>query len=226
MSIAGRLRRWAEGYTKEGRFSPVGVVFHWVMAALVLFQIGLGWAMNLAVPAGGEKIFWFEVHSGIGLVIFVLAFFRMVWRAMVSSPFNDADTQGWKTIAAFVVERTFYVCFFLLPITGWVMWSAFAPPGPLSVAGFIPWPQLPFEEVPLEMRWQIMGIAESVHLLLVWVLMILVPVHVAAALKHHFWDRHDVLTGMLPDVPDWEDPRAGSTHKPTGARLPKESEAG
>ena len=33
-------------------------------------------------------------------------------------------------------------------------------------------------------------------------LALLVPLHVGAALKHHFWDRHDVLEGMLPEIPD------------------------
>ena len=44
-------------------------------------------------------------------------------------------------------------------------------------------------------------------------LLVLVPLHVGAALKHHFWDHHDVLEGMLPDIPDAEEPRARSTHK-------------
>ncbi len=32
-----RLRAWGNRYTKRGRYSPVGIVFHWVMAALILF---------------------------------------------------------------------------------------------------------------------------------------------------------------------------------------------
>jgi cytochrome b561 len=226
MTMVGRLRAWAESYTREGRYSPLGVLFHWVMAALVIFQLGLGWVMTLLMPAGGDRMHAYELHSGIGLAIFLLAFMRMVWRVMVTGPYNEADTMGWRTTFAYLVEHIFYVCFFLLPITGWAMWSSVAPPGPLSVGGIIPWPQLPLEELPLHLRWQVMGVAESAHYFLVWVLMILVPVHVAAAVKHHFWDRSDVLRGMLPEVPDWEDPRVESKRKLTGARLPEESEVG
>ena len=226
MTALGTLRRWAENYTRGGHFSPVGIVFHWVMAALILFQLGLGWAMTLMMPVGGEKVQWFQIHSAIGLAIFLLAFFRMSWRMMVKDPYNDADTQGWRTTFAYIVEHIFYVCFLFLPLTGWAMWSSFAPPGPLLVGGIIPWPQLPLEDLPLTMQLQIMGIAESLHLALVWLLMLLIPLHVAAALKHHFWDRSDVLQGMLPEVPDWNDPRVEPKHKPTGARPRKESEAG
>ena len=226
MTVAGKLRALAESYTREGRFSPLGVIFHWAMAALVLFQLGLGWAMTLMMPVGGDKVHWFEVHSGIGLAIFLMAFFRMVWRIMIRDPYNDADMQGWRTKFAYIVEHVFYLCFFMLPLTGWAMWSSVAPPGPLSVAGIIPWPQMPFEELPTQMRWQVMGVAESLHLLFVWLLMILVPVHMAAALKHHFWDRSDVLRGMLPEIPDQKDPRVDPQRKSTGARPPSESEVG
>jgi cytochrome b561 len=226
MTIVSRLRLWAEHYTENGHFSPVGIVFHWVMAALILFQLALGWAMTLMMPVGGEKLHWFEVHSAIGLLIFVLAFMRAAWRMLVQDPYNDADTQGWRTKFAYATESIFYVCFLLLPLTGWAMWSSIAPPGPLSVGGFLPWPQLPLEDVPMAMRWQIMGMAESLHLILVWVLLLLIPLHVAAALKHHFWDRHDVLQGMLPEVPDWKGPEVEPKRKPKAARPPRESEAG
>lgn len=226
MSAVGKLRAWAEGYTSEGRFSPIGIVFHWLMAALVLFQLGLGWAMAFLIPAGGDRMEAYQLHSAIGLGIFVLALMRMVWRIMIVDPFNDADTQGLRTTIAYVVEHAFYICFFLLPVTGWIMWSSVAPPGPLSVGGLIPWPRLPLEELPLATRFEIMGLAESAHLVLVWLLMILVPLHVGAALKHHFWDRSDVLRGMLPEIPDWEDHRAERRHRPTDERLPQESEAG
>ena len=33
------LREWAREHTEQDRYSPVGIVFHWVMAALVLFQL-------------------------------------------------------------------------------------------------------------------------------------------------------------------------------------------
>src|SRR5690606_30505792 len=113
-----------------------------------------------------------------------------------------------------------YIAFFGLPLSGWAMWSAIAEPGPLHLAGVLPWLQLPFDQLPLTLRWQIMDIAEDVHLVLVVMLLVIVPLHVAAALKHHFWDRHDVLRGMLPEIPDAEDPRRVDSHKPRSPQLP------
>ena len=215
------LRGWAAKYTEQDRYSPVGIVFHWVMAALVLFQLGWGFYTGVIAPGGG-KVFAYEVHSAVGLPILLLAILRLMWRVVIPGPVNDADTQGWKTTAAHWTHYVFYICFFGLPLSGWAMWSALAEPGPLRLAGILPWPQMPFEELPLAMRYAAMDIAEDIHHVLVIVLLVLVPAHVGAALKHHFWDRHDVLRGMLPEIPDEEDPRAARQHKPRQPRFPAE----
>ena len=220
-----RLRAWARRHTEQDRYSPVGIAFHWVMAILVLAQLAWGWYMAF-LPSGGEKLLAFQVHSALGLPILVLAIGRFAWRAIIPGPVNDADTQGWQTQVAYATEYIFYICFFGLPLSGWAMWSSVAAPGPLYLAGFIPWPQLPLEELPLMMRWAVMDVAEDIHHVLVWTLMVLVPLHVAAALKHHFWDRHDVLRGMLPEIPDEEDPRGGRRRRGPAPRSPEASAAG
>ena len=50
-----RLRAWARTHTEQDRYSPVGIAFHWVMAFLVLFQLGWGWYTSF-LPAGGDKL--------------------------------------------------------------------------------------------------------------------------------------------------------------------------
>lgn len=223
--MIGSLRTWARHHTERDRYSPVGIAFHWVMAFLVLFQLGWGFYTSW-VPAGGGKVHAYEVHSAAGLPVLLLALGRLGWRLLVPGPINDADRQGWQTQAAYAIHYVFYLAFFGLPLSGWVMWSSVAAPGPLHLAGFLPWPQLPFDQLPLTMRWWIMDVAEDIHLALIVILLAAIPLHVIAALKHHFWDRHDVLRGMLPQIPDAEDPRGAMRHKPREPRLPDESAAG
>ena len=207
------LRRWARTYTDEGRYSPVGIAFHWIMAALVLFQIFWGFYIGF-MGVGGDKLAAYQVHSAVGLPILVLAIGRIGWRLLIPGPINDADRLGVQTHIAHAIHYLFYLAFFGLPLSGWLMWSAVAAPGPLQLAGVVPWPRLPLEELPLATRLTLMDVGEDVHHLLAWLLAITVPLHVLAALKHHFWDRHDVLRGMLPEIPDSEDHREGRTHTP------------
>jgi cytochrome b561 len=225
--VTTKLVAWAKSYTDRGRYSPIGIAFHWVMAALVLFQLGWGLWADWVMP-GGDKVWAYQVHSAAGLPILILAIGRVMWRTMVDDPYNDADKQGLQTKIAHVTTGLFYVAFFALPLSGWVMWSAIAPPGPLYVAGVVPWPQIPLNELPPAMNFVILDLAEDVHVAFVILLFALIPVHVAAALKHHFWDRHDVLRGILPEVPDWEDPDrpSGRSNSAPGDVLQRESRVG
>lgn len=214
-----RLQAWAARYADDRRYSPVGQIFHWVMASLILFQLGWGWYMS-RIPAGGEKLDAFRTHAELGLLMFVLAVLRGTWRLFIPGPINDADRLGWQTAAAYVTHILFYICFFLLPLSGWAMWST-VKGEELRVAGLIPWPYMPFETLAPRVQWWILDWAEGMHALMIILLVALIPAHVGAALKHHFWDRHDVLRGMLPDL-DGGPPR-GPRHrsKPRAPRAPK-----
>ena len=74
-----RLRAWARAHTERARYSPVGIIFHWVMAIMVLFQMGWGWYTGYLMP-GGDKLYAYQVHGAVGLAILILALLRMVWR--------------------------------------------------------------------------------------------------------------------------------------------------
>ena len=220
-----RLQEWGNSYTSRGRFSPVGIAFHWIMAALVLFQIGWGFWADFLMP-GGDKLRAYEIHSAVGLPILLLAIMRMAWRTIVTDPYNDADTQGLQTRIAHATAIIFYITFFSLPLSGWAMWSSVAPPGPLYLGGVLAWPQLPLDMLSPMARMAVLDIAEDVHTGSVIVLCVLVPAHVAAALKHHFVDHHDVLTGMLPEIEDRPGHPPIPPHRPIAPRFPKGSGLG
>lgn len=220
------LRAWGEKYNEQGRYTPVGITFHWVMAALILFQLGWGFWTDLMMP-GGDKIRAYEIHSAFGLPILLLAVGRFAWRSfMAPGPVNDADVEGWKSKFAHLTAMVFYVLFFTLPLSGWVMWSSVASPGPLSLAGVVPWPHVPLEGLDAVTRMAILDIAEDVHWYSIILLLVLVPAHAGAALVHHFWWRHDVLSAMLPQIPDAEARPEERPHSATVRSLPQGTEAG
>ncbi len=197
------IKAWAARYAADGRYSPVGQIFHWTMAALILFQLGWGWRMS-RIDAGGDKLEAFRVHAELGLLMLVLAALRAIWRMIVPGPVNDADRLGWQTVAAYVTHILFYVCFFGLPLcragrcgrwsaasrskSRWILLAAHDPARPRLDKGFQWWTSR-------------LG-GRHGHALLIILLVAMIPLHVGAALKHHFWDRHDVLRGMLPELPE------------------------
>ena len=192
---------WAAGHTDEGRYSPVAIVFHWTMAVLVLFQLVWGWWMG-RLPVGGDKVAAHDLHYLVGVLMLVLIIGRASWRALAPGPINDADKPGRESTAAHVTHYVFYTCLFGLPLSGWAMISATAREQDLSLVGFVPWPLIPFGDLGLVTRWRIEAVAEWMHWGRVLTLLLLIPIHVGAALKHHFIDRDDVVHGMLPILPE------------------------
>ena len=66
--MLGRLRRWAQNYTRRRRYSPLDMALHWTTAALVLFQLWWGFRTG-HLPAGHDKAEAYVIHSQIGLLI-------------------------------------------------------------------------------------------------------------------------------------------------------------
>jgi cytochrome b561 len=83
-----------------------------------------------------------------------------------------------------------YVLFFAAPLTGWLFSSA---SGFQTVwFGVLPIPDL------LGKNRELADVLKIVHRSIVYALGGVVALHAAAALKHHFHDRDDVLVRMLP----------------------------
>jgi cytochrome b561 len=194
------ILEWAAGHHDEGRYSPVAILFHWTMAALVVFQLAWGWWMG-RLPVGGDKAAAYAVHYGIGVLMITLTLGRATWRLLAPGPINDADKPGWESTVAHVTHYVFYACLFGLPLSGWAMISATGRETELALLGVVPWPLMPMQDLSAPQRWAIEAAAEWMHWGLVVTLLLLIPLHVGAALKRHVVDRDDVLHGMLPVVP-------------------------
>ena len=119
-------REWSVSYRERGKYTPVGVAFHWIMAAVVMWQLVTGWRMQRYL-VGPDKLEAYAVHSEVGLTLLVLGALRLLWRLIVPGPINDADKQGWRTTVAHATHAIFYALFTLLPLSGWAMWSAIQP---------------------------------------------------------------------------------------------------
>lgn len=224
MSVLDRVRAWARKDTHDEKdYSPVGQAFHWTIAALVFFQLWLGWWVG-RLPVGPEKLEGYQAHSATGVLLLVLVLLRGLWRLIVPGPENDADKPGWQSAAAHLTHYVFYFLLIALPLSGWTMWSSMASDQPLTLAGVAPWPMLPLDGLPRETRWAVMQWAETIHFGLVIAMLIVIPLHAGAALKHHFIDRDDVLAAMtpflqpLPKRPGREEPPRKRTRPGSRAR--------
>lgn len=173
----------------QDRYTRPAVVLHWLIALIIVatFPVGLYMADLALSPA---KLRIFSYHKWAGVTVFLLALVRVLWRATHAAPPLPAGMPRWQQLAAHGTHYLLYLLLFAIPLSGWLMSSAH---GFQTVYfGILPIPDLLTKNKVLAEQ------LELVHKLLNFTMAGLVAVHAAAALKHHFLDRDDVLVRMLP----------------------------
>jgi len=181
------------------RYGRVAIAFHWAIAAAILFMFWLGPYMVSLPETDPWQFPLFQLHKSIGLTILALSLARLVWRLINPLPALPSRMAHWERIAARAVHRLFYLLTIAVPLFGWATVSA-APLGvPSMWFGLFEWPHIWFlADLPRAQKRVVEGPLEGAHGLLAFAMMALVALHVAAALKHHFKDRDNVLKHMFP----------------------------
>jgi cytochrome b561 len=174
----------------------VSRLIHWVMAGLILFQLGLGIWMTNFVPDLIAQFRLIQTHKSWGFVIFVLALVRIGWRlANRAHPPLPAGTPGWQVRAAAASHVLLYALMILLPLSGWVMSAASPTQDLLNIENMVfGWFAMPDPWVP-GVAW-IEATANAVHTGAAVGLVLVLAVHVGAALKHLLVDRDAVFARM------------------------------
>ena len=173
----------------NARYGLVAQLLHWSVVALVVTQVVLAsQAEDTASLLQKAKIL--TTHKSIGMTILLLAIVRLLWR--LSNPTLEpvAGTNAWQERLASIMHWLLYVLIFLTPMVGWMMSSA--KNYPVSYFGLFTWPNL---VAPNEALYNTL---KTTHGVLAATMVSLAWLHAFAALKHHFFDKDNVLRRMLP----------------------------
>lgn len=177
-------------------YDSVAKFLHWVIAAMILGLIVLGWVMNDLPRTDPLKFSLFQWHKSIGITVLLLSLFRLYWRMAHPVPPPPAGP-AWENKASKAVVVLFYILMVGVPLLGWAVVSASPLNIPTTLYGYIPWPHLPILPT-LENKKEIGKLLGDAHGFLANSFLALLALHVGAALKHHFVARNDVLTRMSP----------------------------
>lgn len=181
------------------RYTGVAIALHWAMAILLLFMIWLGWNME-------ENEVRFQLHKSIGITILFLALARLAWRFANPPPPLPEGMPKLERTASHAVHVAFYVLMIGIPLGGWLMVSV----SPFQVStvlyGVISWPHLPFTEGLA--GEDLYNIVEFFHSKGAWVIIVLLGLHVAGAVKHEIGPEGGVLKRMIPGLSGKAEPPA------------------
>lgn len=179
----------AHSPTHSAHYSAPAKWLHWGMAVLILGLLGLGFYMQ-GLPLSPAKLQYYAWHKWAGVTVFLLALVRLAWRASHRPPALPAQMLPLERLAAHLGHWGLYALMLAIPLSGWLMSSA---KGFQTVwFGVLPLPDL------LDKDKALGNTLQTVHAVLNLGLIGLLLAHVGAALKHHFLQRDDVLTRMLP----------------------------
>jgi cytochrome b561 len=171
------------------RYGSIAQSLHWIIAALIVTQFVLA-SLAEDLPLGLAKLSMFARHKSVGMTILMLAVARLTWRTANGAPALPLGMKAYERFLAKLTHGAMYLLLFAMPLSGWLMSSA--KNYSVSWFGLFTWPDL---VAPNEERFHFF---KEMHEILATSLFIFALLHIAAALKHHFWNKDDVLRRMLP----------------------------
>jgi cytochrome b561 len=168
------------------RYGTTAIALHWILALAIGANFALGVYMH-ELPVSPSRLKLYNYHKWAGITILALSALRLLWR-LGHRPPADLPMPAWQAKAAHAAHALLYVLFFAVPLSGWAYSSA---------AGF---PVVLFTVLPLpDFVPQDKALADTLkglHKLLTLLLAAVVVGHVAAALKHHWFDRDTTMARM------------------------------
>lgn len=191
------------------RYTKTAKVLHWLIAIGVFGMFALGWYMSDLPKEAPKQMaydlfdwgiytwqvseeisprsFYFNLHKSIGVTIFALIIFRILWRVTHKPPALLATYKVWERKLATGAHHTLYLLMVVLPLSGIIMAIA-------SKYG-IKWFGLEFigglDNKPLREAFK------EVHEIVGVVILSVIILHIIGALKHKFIDKDETLNRML-----------------------------
>ncbi len=175
--------------SSELRYGAVAQLFHWIIVAMIITQFILA-SQAEDLPMGLHKLATLARHKSVGMTIFGLAVLRLLWRWWNPTPRLPPDMPAWERWGAHFSHFALYALLLLQPLSGWLMSSA--KNYSVSWFGLFTFPNL------VQPDEGLFEFFKTVHQVLAGTLFFVALLHILAALKHHFWNKDDVLRRMLP----------------------------
>lgn len=170
-----------------GGYGLFHIVLHWTMTAMIAVLLPLGlWMTGLDYYDP-----WYrrapDLHRAIGVLLAIVLIVRLASRvAQVRPPL--LTRRDWERRTATAMHWLLYAVPVLLVISGYLISTADG--RALDIFG---WFEIPATLHGIDGQEDIAG---EIHFALAMLLLVLIAMHAAAALRHHFVDRDDTLRRM------------------------------
>ena len=178
----------SERNDRDDRYHGVAIALHWLVAALVIAQVAWGWWMQeIPKQPVGPRVDAFNLHKSVGMLILALTLARLGWR-LAHPPPALPPLPDWEVRLAKAVHVLLYVVLIVQPVSGYLgsVFSGY----PVKLFGVV-MPAWGWKDEAIK------DLMSRAHLVTSFVLVGLVGLHVAGAVKH-MADGSGIVRRMLP----------------------------
>lgn len=173
-----------DGPTTYGLISRVN---HWLIAAAMIGMLISGLIMAYG-PFERETVGAIrDWHKPVGVLVLGYGLWRIGWRIAQGFPLEASVMPSWQAALSKLTHWTLLGMILVMPLSG-ILKSIYA--GRDVVAFGL---TLPAQE---KVEW-IANAADTVHHYAAWALVVVIFLHIAGALKHHFIDGDTTLRRMI-----------------------------
>ena len=160
---------------------------HWISAFVFIGLIALGIYMH-ELEDSPEKFQLYDLHKSLGVGLFLLMILRLMWLKVNPNP-AQLSKNKFENVLGHAVKGILYLAMIMLPISGWLMSNSAG--YDVSFFSLFTLPNLVGENETIH------EIAEAIHGTMGPLMIIVILLHVAGALKHHFVYKDETLLRML-----------------------------
>ncbi|MCX7628430.1 MAG: cytochrome b [Methylophilaceae bacterium] len=190
------------------KYSKPAIILHGLTAVIIFIMFALGWYMA-DLPRDAPKVtaldlfdlglytlqfdeamsprsFYFNLHKSIGVTLLLLILIRVYVRLTHQPPAFPDSMKAWEKKIADLVHKGLYVLMVAMPLSGILM--------AINSKYGIMWFGLPL--APGLDNPELREAFKEVHEIIGAILISLIALHVAAAIKHKVIDKDEIMSRM------------------------------
>lgn len=165
-------------------------LLHWVVAIGMIVIAALGVYME-----SFEAYAWYGFHKSVGMLLLIVILIRVFKR--LKEGFSESSSVRWQRVTAKAVHLSLLIVTLLFPISGMMMSIGGGRGADIFGLTLISPNIDSVTEKVTPINETVASLGAQAHGLLLDALVVLLFLHVGAALKHHFVNNNDVLSNMI-----------------------------
>ena len=169
-------------FNSFSKYGLLAKLFHWITFIILILQIPFGFYL-VGLEFSDRRIDLENIHIFIGLMVFYITLFRLIWKFFNSSPTDGNSFFKGQIIIAKINHFFLYLSIFTITISG-VLKKLYMGEK-LNFLFF----RYGFEKD----NFQLADLYYEVHIYANYLLIVLITLHILAVIVHHFIFKDKIL---------------------------------